>query len=183
MYEAKYILALFLIFAFFASGLDRDIFSYERLEMKKGASVYTFSYKPPSGIFKIVKEIPIGRGALYTVIPERDSNTEELVKNIGTIANISPVSIPWQTCFPVGVRDHFSFSIHTKNSLPESLFKNTSSPISFAVKETKMSKGWYDTLVNAEIEPCTPRILNVLDETIKKSLGDTPYFLSNLNTQ
>ena len=122
MYEAKYVLALFLIFAFFASGLDRDIFSYERLLIKKDTPVYVFSYQPPSGIFKITKEVVIGKGVLYTVISERDSNVEELIENIRTIANLSPVSIPWQTCFPVGGKDSFSFNIHTKNILPKNLF-------------------------------------------------------------
>jgi hypothetical protein len=181
IYEVRHLAVIFIIFSFFTSSLDRDIFSYEKSEIEKNTPVYTFSYRPPSGIFQIEKETKIGNGVLYTTSSQKNTTVDELAKNIGSMTNIYPITIPWQTCIPSGERDIVSLNIHTKNSIPDSLFKNIhTSSVNFKLKVINKNGNWYDTSVDAEIEPCTPRVLNVLDETIKESIGDTTYFLSNL---
>lgn len=175
----KYLIVLFLTFSFFASDLDRSILNYENLKIKKGEEVHVFSYKQPSGIFKIKKQIDIGKGAFYIVSAEKETTVKELSKNTGSIPNMIPIAIPWQSCFSKGIKDTYYFNIYTENILPENLFQEKYILKYSKLKEIKLKNGWYDTAINVQTNPCTPRVLNILDETLRENIGNAPYFLIN----
>jgi hypothetical protein len=140
-------------------------------------SAYLAVY-PSSGPvpYKVVDKF--GDLKVYEVQGGLFRNVDEIISHYNLLDNILPVTVPWGTCFPIGEKKTFSFSLRTPVSLTKlssttPLSSTTATQIPSDIKNIKQY------FVHMEFNGCTPRYINAIEEIIK-SLGTNTFMISDI---
>lgn len=157
------------------------LFSIDNLKTYRSARIDTESSY--LAIYKTDKEVPFkildkyGDLILYEVPPGKFKNLGEMINNYGLLDNILPATVPWVTCFPMGLPRSLNFVLETNQPLTRLKYESKFVQADFLpISDFKNMKRYQGKI---EMNGCLPRFVNVLEEVIK-SLGTKTFILTNI---
>lgn len=109
----------------------------------------------------------VGELYFYEISSATPVTAGEIINQFHLLDNFYPISFPWQNCLPHGLWDQYSFELISLEKFnPQNTKENIIQIDKF--QELSKNKGIYEYAVSLSIKPCYPRLMNIVQEFLKK---------------
>lgn len=153
----------------------QSVASYRKISFDQDIGYIALYKKEP-----LLKEIDVvGDLSLYEIDQRAGNTIGSVVDSYEVLDNILPVSVFWKTCIPSGKPAGYSFTLYSKENMPKKSFSSKKTYLSVTPKIDTHSNTYTGILYT---DPCVPRILNILEESIQE-LGVTTFFITDIKTK
>lgn len=168
------ILCLAFIYPLFANSINNEVNINKKIT-EDGA--YIGMYAAPKTDPESALMERIGNLSLYYFKGDQKSTAKQIMVNNNLLNNIDPIAVPWINCIPTSPTKQISFTLTTFGELKQEAQQHRFAYISYQ-KQTSNSGEIYEYEITVNYNPCTPRLINVVEELIK-SQGQNTFFITN----
>ncbi len=160
---------------------DRALAEYRALAIRPDTGALIASYSEiHDAAFTAIETI--GTLHIYTYIPKVPETVGALLRRQGLLDNLHPVAVPWRDCVPSGPSISYRFTLLVFRPLQRLQYDVSGVKVSAREMEPAGPKGSTVYSIHAEVAPCMPRHVNVLQESLT-SMGAGDSILSQFEAE
>jgi len=156
-----------------------NLYAYEQTVLTSDAGAIIALYHDPGDAdYQLL--YALGPLNFYRFFPDQPTRIAMVLDQQQVIANFYPIAIPWESCFPTGTTDTYTFLLQTKKPLPTN--KYADAVVELNAQPVTQTDGQYTYQASLAIQPCHPRTVNIIQESIRR-LGNDSFVIINIAYQ